>query len=128
MANAQLEAPRAVTWEMRLTTALPIPPWAVGALVSGGLLGLYLGARLLADIPFWEPDASGGTTIAGSARVSIVLTLLIGYTLAVNRYVVIATARDLQELGLLEITAGSRSMCRWARRWKRAQYCPASKA
>lgn len=99
MADPHTEGPLAVTWEMRLATALPLPPWAVGTLLALLLLGVYLGLRLAAGLPFWEPDGDGGVTLTDSARVSIVLSLLIGYICAANRYVTIATTRDLQELG-----------------------------
>ncbi len=88
-----------MTWEMRLATALPIPPWAAGALLTLMLLLAYLGLRLLAGLPFWEPDGAGGVDLTTGSRVSIVTILLIGYIFAANPYVTIATARDLQELG-----------------------------
>jgi hypothetical protein len=99
MVDASTEGPLAVTWEMRLATALPIPPWAAGALLTLMLLLAYLGLRLLAGLPVWEPDGAGGVDLTDGSRVSIVTILLIGYIFAANPYVTIATARDLRELG-----------------------------
>ena len=99
MAKAPTDVPLSMTWEMRLVTSLPVSPWPAGALVTLVLLVAYLGLRLAAGVPFWEPDGAGGVTLTDSTRVSIVLILLIGYMFASMAYVAIATARDLQELG-----------------------------
>ena len=92
----------AIASEMWLATRLPFGPLGVGLAIAGLLIGIGFALRLALDLPWWERSASGQATLTGSTRVTIVLSLLIGYVMAVARHATVSQYRDLQSMGLAD--------------------------
>jgi len=92
-----------VPLEIRLAGALPLPPFATGALLAGVLAvaSVALQARFGA---LWAPGADPGADLLdrldSGVRASVVLSLLVGYTMAAARWVPVAAWRDLAHAGL----------------------------
>lgn len=92
-----------VPLEIRLAGALPLPPFATGALLAGALalVSVALQARFGS---LWAPGAGPGADLLdrldSDVRASVVLSLLVGYTVAAARWVPVAAWRDLTEAGL----------------------------
>ena len=116
MAEAESE-PRAVLWELRLTTALPMPPLAVGALTSATLIAAILVFHWVFGFSVRNPDAIYG--LHDAPRFAIFWALLLGYELGGFGYAALGVARDLQGLGVVEARPPSDVL---ARDVKRSRY------
>jgi len=96
-------APGTVPFEIRLAGLLPLPPFATGALLA---LALCVGTVALqaAFGALWSPSADPAddlfARLDSGVRASVVLSLLVGYTVAAARWVPLAITRDLAEAGL----------------------------
>ena len=88
-------------WELRVATLLPVSPFTTGVLLAAALSAVYLVARWLLDVPWWIPDETLGWTLTGSGRLSLVISMLTGYTIAVGRFLSVSYTRDLQRMQLL---------------------------
>lgn len=93
----------AVPFEVRLAGLLPLPPFAHGALLA---LSLCVGTVALqaAVGSLWSPTADPAedlfARLDSGVRAGVVLSLLVGYTVAAARWVPLAITRDLSDAGL----------------------------
>ncbi len=89
--------------EIRLSGLVPLPPFATGALLA---LFLSVGTVALqaAFGGLWsstaEPTDDLFARLDSGVRASVVLSMLVGYTVAAARWVRLAIARDLADAGL----------------------------
>jgi hypothetical protein len=110
VSDGESELRRVLIWEFRIGGALGLPTWAASALVSTALYATYLIARwFITERPILELDPKLGLFLSDSARFTLALSLLLGYTLGVGRHLHVAGFRDLQQLGLEDPTTDIRS-------------------
>jgi len=89
--------------EARLAGLLPVSPWVNGGLLA---LGLCTGSIALQSTfgSTWSPDADPSddlfARLDGGVRAAVVISLLVGYTVAAARWAPLAIARDQFEAGL----------------------------
>jgi hypothetical protein len=107
LAQPEQTAPEETTvevWEVWLASLLPISPLWMGVLLSAVLIAAFLGAHAALGYPIWVTGTTGGGRLGDAANGQIVFALLIGYTVAAGRYLPAAIARDLQEIGGVDVS------------------------
>ncbi len=94
---------RAIPFEARLAGFLPLPTFVNGALLALALCAVTVTLQTAFDSP-WSPDADPGerlfARLDAGVRAAVILSLLVGYTVAAARWAPLAIARDLFEAGL----------------------------
>lgn len=90
-----------IAWELRLVRSIPLPPFAAGLCVSLGLVVVVLSIDWVGGSPIWRPGA--GVEL-DALRNLVIVSLLVGYTMAAGRYLPVAIVRDLQEAGRIDPT------------------------
>jgi hypothetical protein len=83
---------RKTPWELWLGTAPPLPPFAIGALVTVGLLSLQAAYQLAFGYSFWDPERGH---LLGPPRSALVVAVLTGYSLAAFWSTRLAVIREL---------------------------------
>lgn len=93
----------AIPFEARLAGLLPLPPFANGALLALALCAGTVALQTAFGSP-WSPNVDPTedlfARLDSGVRAGVVLSLLVGYTVAAARWVPLAITRDLSDAGL----------------------------
>jgi hypothetical protein len=98
---------RVVPWELRVCAAIPLPPFAAGAVIAALLVIAVMALNSLLGVPLVFHDAGGKSVLAREFRSAIIVSMLIGYTMAAGRYLAAAIVRDLRASGRIDRDASS---------------------
>ena len=88
---------RVLPIEVKLGVRAPVPPFALGAAIWALLCAVHLALSGVSGIPVWDFDDPAGPVNA-TTHAALFVSLLIAYTTAVTRYIVVANSRDLSAL------------------------------
>ncbi len=91
------QLPEAVltTWDRRLLAAAPVRPLFIAAAVPALLISGHLATSALVGDPLLGSDPGAAIPLSDGVWVNLVVSLLIGYTLAANYYGSLKGAEDL---------------------------------
>lgn len=104
MSDSAAERRTIVPWEIRITNALPLHPFATGALVALLLIACTFAFHALSGVPVRDPKQVFG--LYDAVRNAIINSVFLGYVIGAIGYGARGADRDLVEAGITQEPGG----------------------